>query len=93
MTNDTDRVHELTATDKIALGKSGCWAHLDDEGLIHVYNPDGQQLYAFSQAQMAFEKEPLMLTVNLWFMAFNNGRQSMQRELKSKASELVKLLF
>jgi hypothetical protein len=91
MNNDSRLTGSQETT--IMLGLSGCCARLDEEGIIHVCAQDGQQLYALSQLQIPFDKEPLMLTLNLWFMAFNSGRQSMQREIKAKAAELFKLCF
>jgi hypothetical protein len=73
------------------LAQTGCVASLDTEGIIHILNGDGQQLFAVKAEHIPFELPPLLVTLNLWFMAFSNGRASMQDDVKNKALELLKL--
>jgi hypothetical protein len=77
--------------DRLQLAQTGCTATLDVEGVIHILNPDGQQIYAVKSDHVPFQTEPLLVTLNLWFMAFNNGRVSMQNEVKAKVLDLLKI--
>jgi hypothetical protein len=94
MDNDIEinRLEKLEPKPKsLTLGQTGCVATLDEDGIIHMLNQDGQQLYALKTEHIQFETPTLLVTLNLWFMAWNGGRNQMQQELKTKISELVKL--
>lgn len=78
-------------SDRLVLGQTGCVATLDESAIIHILNQDGQQLYAVKAEHIPFEVPTLLVTLNLWFMAWNNGRDAARTELKAKIAELVKL--
>lgn len=76
---------------QLQLGQTGCSAVRDEDGIIHILNAQGQQLYALKDEHIPFDLQPLLVTLNLWFMAFNNGRSSVQQELRDKALEILKI--
>lgn len=91
--NGTNRLAELQAVrpNRLQLGQTGCAATLDDAGIIHVTNSEEQQIYALKVEHIPFVEQPLLVTLNLWFMAYNSGRSSMQQEFKQKLGEVLKL--
>jgi hypothetical protein len=96
MDNDIEinRLEKLEPEPKpksLTLGQTGCVATLDENGIIHMLNSDGQQLFAVKAEHVPFNAPTLLVTLNLWYMAWSGGRNQMQAELKSKISELVKL--
>lgn len=91
MENNDIEINRLATFNRLELGQTGCVATLDERGIIHIVNQDGQQLYAVKNEHIQFNTASLLVTLNLWFMAWNGGRNQMQQELKAKISELVKL--
>jgi hypothetical protein len=79
--------------ERLPLEDSGCYATKDEKNdAIHVFARDGSELYAVSSKVIAFESKPLFLTVQIYLMGHNNGRASMQQEVKAKIEKLSELM-
>lgn len=93
---ETNRIAELGTNGarppiRLTLGQTGCVATLDEQGIIHITNQEHQQLYALRSDQIPMAEPQLLVTLNLWFMAYSNGQRSVQQEFKAKFGELLKL--
>jgi hypothetical protein len=96
VTNDTE-VNRLSQVplpiDRLPLGTTGCVAVLEGKELIDVLNPEGQRLYTLRQGQIDFEPEILLVSLQVYLLGVKNGRLSLQQELKTKATEIIKLIL
>lgn len=76
----------------IKLSQTGCYAIREGEQ-ISVFNPQDARLYSFVRGHIPFEEGPLLVTLQLYFFAFNAGRANLQQEIKSNVSNLFRLVL
>jgi hypothetical protein len=90
---DSDGAHP--SPERLPLESTGCYATADPENeAIHVFAKDGSELYGVSSKVIPFESKPLFLTLQIYMMGHNNGRASLQQEVKlklEKISEFIKI--
>ena len=75
---------------RLMLENSGCYATKDDEA-IRVFSKEGAELYGLSPKVIPYESKALFLTLQIYFMGYNNGRAVGLAEARNKLTELIKL--
>jgi hypothetical protein len=79
--------------ERLMLENSSCWATKDEEQeAIHIFAQDGSELYAVSAKVIPYESKPLYLTLQIYLMGYNSGRNAAQQEVKNKLEKFADLI-
>jgi hypothetical protein len=64
-----------------------------EEGLIKVYNTEGQFVFSIDQSSFPFEKKPLIALGQCYYIGRNTGSQEERRRLQNKLVQAHNLIF
>jgi hypothetical protein len=82
-----------SAERRLQLENSGCYATRDEENeAIHIFARDGSELYAVSAKVIPYESKSLHLTLQIYLIGHNNGRNTMAQEARQKIEKLADLM-